>query len=325
MTSYDGKAVTYDAIGNPLTYDGWNYTWEMGKQLATMSGNGYNISYKYNDSGIRTSKTVNEVSTNYHLVGDKVTYQTDGTDSIYYTYDAGGELISMNLNGVEYYYIRNGQSDIIGLFDNAGTQIVSYSYDTWGKLISITGSAAGTVGVKNPYRYRGYRYDTETGYYYCQSRYYVPEWGRWLNADTIDILKGIANNQSELSLLDVNLFAYCGNNPVMNIDPEGDFFFIPFLIATAPTWVPIAGMIVCTAGAAVGTYIVGKTIYDNVSYAKDDTKQTGDVTKGMTKNQREEYSKEVHRQKKRSGRGGKDNLPWWVLKEIADEIRENYK
>ena len=71
----------------------------------------------------------------------------------------------MNLNGVEYYYIRNAQGDIIGLFDKNGTQVVSYTYDTWGKLVSIDRSFKDSVGVKNPYRYRGYHYDTEIGPY----------------------------------------------------------------------------------------------------------------------------------------------------------------
>jgi len=75
----------------------------------------------------------------------------------------------------EYFYIRNAQSDIIGIINSIGKQVVSYTYDTWGKLISITGDKA--LGEKNPYRYRGYRYDTETGCYYLHSRYYNPEIG----------------------------------------------------------------------------------------------------------------------------------------------------
>ena len=89
----------------------------------------------------------------------------------------------MSLNGVEYYYIRNAQGDIVGLFDKNGTQVVSYVYDSWGKVISTTGTLASTVGVKNQYMYRGYRYDSETGLYYLQSRYYNAEWGRFINAD----------------------------------------------------------------------------------------------------------------------------------------------
>jgi YD repeat-containing protein len=100
--------------------------------------------------------------------------------SMYYTYDSSGDLVSMNITSTlnsningEYCYIRNAQGDIIGLIDKNGTQVVSYLYDSWGKLLSITGTLKDTVGVKNPYRYRGYRYDTETGLYYLQSRYYT--------------------------------------------------------------------------------------------------------------------------------------------------------
>jgi|GEM_PF-4390548 len=119
----------------------------------------------------------------------------------------------MNLNGVEYYYVRNGQGDIIALIDANGNEVVTYTYDSWGNIISIDGSLKDTVGVKNPYRYRGYRYDEDTKLYYLQSRYYNPEWGRFVNADAIVGEIG--------ELLSHNLFAYCINNPIMHIDPSG--------------------------------------------------------------------------------------------------------
>ncbi|WP_346868715.1 RHS repeat-associated core domain-containing protein [Clostridium sp. UBA5119] len=116
------------------------------------------------------------------------------------------------LNDAEqYFYIRNAQSDIIGIINSIGKQVVSYTYDTWGKLISITGDKV--LGEKNPYRYRGYRYDIETGYYYLQSRYYNPEIGRFLNADGL-----VSTGQGMLSH---NMFAYCANNPVVFKDPLG--------------------------------------------------------------------------------------------------------
>nr|WP_242871678.1 RHS repeat-associated core domain-containing protein [Acetanaerobacterium elongatum] len=119
------------------------------------------------------------------------------------------------MNGTEYYYIRNGQNDITGILDTSGSEVVSYSYDTWGKLLGITGSLADTVGVKNPYRYRGYRYDTETGLYYLNSRYYDPEVGRFINVD--------AYLGSNRSIISYNLFAYCDNNPIIYRDPSGHF------------------------------------------------------------------------------------------------------
>jgi len=100
--------------------------------------------------------------------------------------------------------------------DDSGSVVVAYTYDTWGKLVSITGSAVTTLGVANPYRYRGYRYDNETGLYYLNSRYYDPEVGRFINADGyVATGQGIQGN---------NMFSYCGNNPVNRADPSGMFW-----------------------------------------------------------------------------------------------------
>jgi RHS repeat-associated protein len=214
LTSYNGKAITYDAIGNPLTYDGYTFKWGGGRTLTSITGNSKNINYNYNIDGIRTDKTVDGVNYKYTLEGNKVVHEqiANGStvDKMVYNYGDSG-LVGFTLNGTEYFYIRNSQSDIIGILDSNGTQVVSYTYDTWGKLISITGDKV--LGEKNPYRYRGYRYDTETGYYYLQSRYYNPEMGRFLN---IDALGGNVG-----ALLSHNIFTYCNNNPANTTDPNG--------------------------------------------------------------------------------------------------------
>ena len=93
--------------------------------------------------------------------------------------------------------------------------MVEYTYDAWGKVLSVTGSMADTVGTINPMRYRGYYLDNETGYYYLQSRYYIPEICRFINADEPSYI-GVSG-----TLLGYNLFAYCENEPVMNVDPTG--------------------------------------------------------------------------------------------------------
>jgi RHS repeat-associated protein len=150
----------------------------------------------------------------------------------------------MNYMDSEYYYIRNGQGDIIGLFDSTGAQVVTYTYDTWGKLTDIIGTMADSVGKANPYRYRGYRYDTETGLFYVGSRYYDPEVGRFINADTID--NTIENSDD---LLSGNLFAYCTNNPVNHSDPDGTW--------KIPNWAKITIGAVALVGAVALTAATG--------------------------------------------------------------------
>ena len=136
-----------------------------------------------------------------------------GNNKILYLYDGTG-LIGFKRNGVTYTYVYNGLGDVMEILDKDGNAVVSYLYDAWGAPISITGPMASTLGVQNPIRYRGYYYDTETGLYYLQSRYYDPVVGRFLNADGLLGANG--------DLMSYNLFAYCSNNPVNMSDPTGE-------------------------------------------------------------------------------------------------------
>ena len=137
---------------------------------------------------------------------------------MHFTYGVNGQPISINYNGTEYYYITNAQGDVVGILNGSGVEVVSYVYDAWGNHISISGSMAGALGIYNPLRYRGYVYDQETGLYYLQSRYYNPTICRFINADAFTSTgQGIIGN---------NMFAYCGNNPVMYVDFSGESFSI---------------------------------------------------------------------------------------------------
>ena len=98
----------------------------------------------------------------------------------------------------------------------SGSDIAWYKYDAWGNVIGIGGDES--IAELNPIRYRGYYYDNETGFYYLNSRYYDPEIGRFINADTTDIL------EAKGDLYDKNLFAYCDNNPVIRADDGGEFW-----------------------------------------------------------------------------------------------------
>ena len=215
LTSYDGQSLLYDAIGNPLSYrNGLSFTWSNGRELATVINNSVNGSFTYNDSGIRTSKTYNGVITSYLLNGSSIVRQTQGESILDFFYDENGNLYGFQKGTSTYYYLRNGQNDIVGILDSNGIQVVSYTYDAWGNPLSVTGSLATTIGVENPFRYRGYYFDTETGLYYLNSRYYDSVTGRFINAD------GQINDQFDF--VGKNIFAYTSNNPVNYSDTNGN-------------------------------------------------------------------------------------------------------
>ena len=141
---------------------------------------------------------------------------------VYYRYDENNSPIGFDLikDGTTstYTYVKNIQGDIVGIInDSTGAQVVAYTYDAWGNLTDMYGTAAETVGKYNSLRYRGYYYDSETGYYYLQSRYYDPSYKRFINADEPELITDLTKE----SVLGGNLFAYCGNNAVNRLDPSG--------------------------------------------------------------------------------------------------------
>ena len=230
LTAYNGETITYDEIGNPLTYrNGLNFTWQNGRQLANISQNGNAIAtYSYDADGLRTSKTVNGATTEYYWLNGTLYGQKTDNEYIFFLYDENGTAYGFIIqNGTEkshYYYEFNLQGDIIGIIDSTGTKVVEYTYGAWGDILSVTGTVADTIGQKNPLRYRGYYYDAETGFYYVSSRYYDPEIGRFINADGY-----VSTGQG---VLGYNMFAYCGNNPINRKDPSGQGW-ITALIITA--------------------------------------------------------------------------------------------
>lgn len=254
LTSYGGQNITYDQIGNPLTYrDGMQFTWE-GRQLKTSTLNGKETSYIYNSDGIRTSKTVNGVTTSYLVDGSTILAQQSGNEVLWFMYDSDGSRVGFTHNDTAYYYTKNAQGDVTGIVDSDANTVVEYTYDAWGKLLSTTGSKAGTIGKLNPFLYRGYYYDAETGLFYVGSRYYDPEIGRCLspepNVDAGEFDEGAG-------LIGYNVYAYCANNPVNNFDPTGEF-----VISTAVLiGIGIGALI---GGVAGGAYGYNKAVKNNV-------------------------------------------------------------
>ena len=236
---------TYDEMGNPERYktasqtSAVNMTWSQGRYLSSYLYGGSTVSYRYDQNGIRYSKTVNGTETVYYLDGSRIMAEKTGDAIKYYYYDGTG--IAAVREGNNFYYVeKNLFGDVVRVYDSAGTVVASYSYDAWGYPLETSGSKADLV----PFRYRGYYYDAESGFYYLNSRYDDPEIRRFVNSDNVEILAELSQNLGEL-----NLYSYCNNNPVMYSDPSGEGIFL--LIA------------ILVAGAIIGGTVGGVIAYNN--------------------------------------------------------------
>ena len=193
-----------------------------GRRLTEAEVGSDTVSYTYNIDGIRTSKTIGSETTEYFLEGSTVIAQKTGNNVLWFLYDADGQRIGFTYNDTPYLYVYNATGDVVGIVDDTLTMVVEYTYSPWGEILSTTGDEADTIGVINPFRYRGYYYDEETGLYCLNSRYYDPETGRFINADTTDILTASPTSSG----YDKNLYAYCDNDPISRADNSGEFWHI---------------------------------------------------------------------------------------------------
>ena len=244
LTAFDGQSITYDANGNPTKYyNGGTMTWRNGRQLASYSLGGTTYSYEYDVNGLRTRKTNADGGyTEYYIVdGLAVAEQrhyASGAEwyTMRYLYDESNNPIGFGMQypaetgWQNYYFAKNVQGDIIAIYrydydastqKPYGTLIATYQYDPWGNPRGIKDASGKTiaqtanhVATYNPFRYRGYRYDGDTGLYYLQSRYYDPMTCRFVNAD-----KYASTGQGQLGH---NMYAYCNNNAIRYDDQTGE-------------------------------------------------------------------------------------------------------
>ncbi|MBE6806166.1 MAG: hypothetical protein E7526_06635, partial [Ruminococcaceae bacterium] len=256
-TEYPMQEITYDTIGNPLSYrDGYTFTWTNGRYLATATKGTNSYSYAYDADGKRISKTVNGVTTKFHYDGDTLIGQNTANGTQYtditFLRDATGTVYGLQQGSNLYYFAFNVQGDVIGIYAADGTVIATYDYDDWG-VCTVNILAADSAGNAitsanhianiNPIRYRGYYYDAETNFYFLQTRYYDPVVRRFINADDPEIL--LEDNES---VLQYNLYAYCWNNPINMSDHAGE----------SPANI-IGGIIGGVSGAALG-YLLADTL-----------------------------------------------------------------
>lgn len=214
LTEYNGEHIEYDNIGNPISYiNGINFEWNQGRDLSKISNeNGEIAAYTYNSDGIRTKKVIGDKAVEYYIEGNNVLYEKGIDYEIYYIYDNNSEIAGFEYDGSTYIYKKNGLKDIIGIIDLQGNEIAAYEYDSWGKITKTTGNME--IARINPFRYKSYYYDEESGLYYLNSRYYDACTGRFINADKhIETYVGFHSN---------NMFAYCENAPVVRVNSTGE-------------------------------------------------------------------------------------------------------
>ena len=294
-----------------------SWTWQ-GRQLATAEKGGTTLNYTYDSEGIRTSKSDGTNTTKYLLNGTQILAQTTNGKTLCFFYDQQGNRVGM-ADGKNnfYYYIYNVQGDVIALADaSTGKLAVTYTYDAWGKLVELKDTTANSVGTQNPFRYRGYYYDTETGLYYLQSRYYDAETGRFINLDS-RINDGV---------LGCNLFTYCLNNPINLLDPSGTMA-AEATVATTNFWNPVGwialavlGVELLVAGIAIVDAVVDnieRRRYSLAADAKSDPKPSSTETPNAKEGKNEHRKKK--KTSKKTGKERSTDKPSYVNKGMIDK------
>ena len=286
LTKYNNESITYDNIGNPTSIGNKTLTWMNGRELSTYQDNTNNITYKYNLDGIRTSKIVNGIETKYYLEGSSIIFEDRNGNMIYYIYN-GDELLGFIYNSNTYYYHKNIFGDIIGILDSNYNEVVTYTYNSWGLLTNKTDTTTINLSTINPFRYRSYYYDEETNLYYLNSRYYNPEWGRFVTSD-IELLA----NQDIIS---ANLYQYVSNNSVVNYDKSGRFILNALAgILIGKELAEIGAAVAGAIASAATTVLVGAIAIAGISAISTSISKSKTKTKSKTKKSNNSNNNKKH-------------------------------
>ena len=257
LVSLNGYRYVYDAGGNPTLLRGVPLTWGEGRRLKRVSLSWGTVDFAYDSDGKRVRKTSGGNITTYYYNGNVLSglvrkaskdAGTTGTGTtVQFVYDTQGKPFMLRMNGkTDYFYLYNGLGDVTGLVDSSNQVVVRYQYNSWGKVTSTQDTSGVSLATLNPFRYRKYVYDPETGLYCLGSRYYDPEVGRFVNADDFETL----TYQMD-SVQGKNLYQYCFNNPINMQDEDGGW----------PKWVTEVaigiGAIVIGAAAVAATAATG--------------------------------------------------------------------
>lgn len=227
LTSFDNESITYDNLGNPLTYRGATLSWSRGTLLSSYIKNGLSINIAYDGFGFLKSKTIGTSITSYNFINGLLLLETRGTSFITYLY-SNKDIIGFACGNDIYYYEKNTQNDVVAIRDINHNVVARYLYDAWGnhKVLNPNGTEHDItdnvfIGNINPIRYRSYYYDTDLKMYWLTTRYYDSEVGRFISPDHYSYL-------DYQKLHGLNLYAYSKNNPVMYHDLSGHSAWVNF-------------------------------------------------------------------------------------------------
>lgn len=219
----NGNQVISDSYGRITSYNGKALTWNKEGSLKSISVNDNEIiEYAYNAKGIRYLKKSCGMTTRFILDGTNILREQSDSCVIDYLYSSSG-LFGFKYNDETYLYEKNIFGDIVRIYNNEGGIVGEYAYDAFGNVTIISDSNG--IATINPFRYRGYYYDRDTGLYYLNYRYYDPNIGRFVSPDNASYIN--PNNVNGL-----NIYAYCKNDPVNYVDPTGHFGILAALIIT---------------------------------------------------------------------------------------------
>ena len=269
LVGFGDQTIEYDQYGRPTNYKGLQTVFNENRLSSIKLGpdnNAPQFNIFYDGAGRRTKIRVYQydyATLTYDGEG-KLFSRTINSEEYRFVYDGGG-VCGIDRGGSQYFFRKNAQGDITHIYDINGSLVCKYVYDACGnhKVLNPDGTentSSTFIGNVNPYRYRGYYYDVVTGLYYLQTRYYDPETGRFISPDDSSYLAPETING-------LNLYAYCGNNPVMRVDPTGTWdWWNPFswdwrtigdiiINAAAVAVGVVAGAVVCTATTVVGAAV----------------------------------------------------------------------
>lgn len=242
LTKIGNESITYDFIGNPLTYRGATCSWERLNLLKSFTKDGETATFVYDKDKFLSKKTVGEEVTEYVWFDGKLIREKTGEEYVDYYYGADGIEGFKHSSLGTYYYRKNLFGDITEIVDGNGVVKGKYSYTGYGECDIITDE--NSIASINPFRYRGYYFEKSTGLYYLKSRYYDTEVGRFITFDALE-------NLDPEHIDGLNLYAYCNNNPIMFIDETGE---MPKWLSTS---LKIVAGVAVIAGCVVGAVFSG--------------------------------------------------------------------